>query len=181
MDSLGIGPSFDLGDGNTSGSDSSEEEDEGIKVVIQPKGIILTSPTKPKRNSHLVVESENLTKTPERNHDRKESPSPKRKSSSSFHDTARAKRSDEEQQRIDKIHEIFHRVGLMSRQKRDPTRTVSAPEPRGKEVDAQSEQNCLAPQGSQENADASEPSASDLIRAWRTRDQTLPKMNGKLF
>ena len=38
-------------------------------------------------------------------------------STSSYYTAMRAKRSEEEQRRLDAMHEIFHRVGLMSRQK----------------------------------------------------------------
>jgi hypothetical protein len=85
----------------------------------------------------------------------------------------RVQRSEEEQRRIDKIHETFHRVGLMTRQK-------GITEQRGNTV-ADTLGNPLEKPDGDEIAGVSEPSASDLIQAWRSRDQTLPKMNGKLF
>jgi hypothetical protein len=87
--------------------------------------------------------------------------------------TFKVQRSEEEQRRIDKIHETFHRVGLMTRQK-------GTNEHGGNTVAGTLGDPLEKPDGD-ETAGVSEPSASDLIQAWRSRDQTLPKMNGKLF
>lgn len=210
MESLGIGPSFDA-DGDSSSSDddeSSDEEDEGDRVTVQVE-VPLTSPANRKHNSQAPVESEPITWSPERNsqapieskpivgsperdsrakaeskptvrspenqNGEKQSPSAKRRSSSIYHETMKAKRSEGEQQRLDKMNEIFHRVGLMSRKKRDSS--ASAEDDVDQEPNANSSSRA---EGSNE-VGVSEPSASDLIKSWRTRDQTQPKMNGKLF
>ena len=88
--------------------------------------------------------------------------------------TFKVQRSEEEQQRIDEIHEIFRRVGLMTRQK-------GINEHGGNTVAGPTLGDPLEKLDGDEIAGILEPSASDLILAWRSRDQTLPKMNGKLF
>jgi hypothetical protein len=85
----------------------------------------------------------------------------------------KVQRSEEEQRRIDKIHETFHRVGLMTRQK-------GIKEHGGNTV-ADTLGDPLGKQDGDKTASVSGPSACDLIQAWRSRDQTQPKMNGKLF
>jgi hypothetical protein len=93
----------------------------------------------------------------------------------------RGKRNDSEQRRIDEMHAIFLRVGLMGGGRRISKKCISASETTHNEANTK---DSMAPQGKKgENlqADAAEPSASDLIRAWRNRDQTQPKMLGKLF
>jgi hypothetical protein len=102
-------------------------------------------------------------------------PSPTMQSNSAFHIGTRANRTAKEQQRMDKMHDTFRRVGLMSRQKR-----VS------QQISSRIEKNKGTAGGSSRaygNAQAheSEPSASDLLKAWRTKDQTQPKMIGKLY
>jgi myosin heavy subunit len=87
--------------------------------------------------------------------------------------TFKVQRSEMEQRRIDKIHETFHRVGLMTRQK-------GINEHGGNTVAGTLGDPVEKPDGD-ETAGVFEPSASDLIQAWRSRDQTQPKMNGKLF
>jgi hypothetical protein len=88
--------------------------------------------------------------------------------------TFKVQRSEEEQRRIDEIHETFRRVGLMTRQK-------GINEHGGNTVAGPTLEDPLEKLDGDETAGISEPSASDLIKAWRSRDQTLPKMNGKLF
>jgi myosin heavy subunit len=93
----------------------------------------------------------------------------------------RGKRNDSEQRRVDEMHAIFLRVGLMGGGRRISKKCISASETTHNEAN---NKDSMAPQGQKGKflqADAAEPSASDLIRAWRNRDQTQPKMLGKLF
>jgi hypothetical protein len=104
------------------------------------------------------------------------------KSNSAFHIGMRANRNEEEQQRMDKIHDTFLRVGLMSRQKRVSSQSSRVEMNKGTGGYGQyTEPRSVEDAYDNAQAHESEPSASDLIRAWRTRDQTQPKMNGKLF
>jgi hypothetical protein len=100
-------------------------------------------------------------------------PSPTMQSNSAFHIGTRANRTAKEQQRMDKMHDIFLRVGLMSRQKRVSSQSSRIEKNKGTGGSGRAYNNAQAHE--------TEPSASDLIKSWRTRDQTQPKMIGKLF
>ena len=93
--------------------------------------------------------------------------------SSMFQVQMKAVRSKEEQIRIDTMHEIFSRVGLMGR-------TMSSNLDNGASdvTTAGSTKQYTSPKV---HVDYSEPSAADLLKSWRNRDQTQPTLKGKLF
>ncbi len=89
-------------------------------------------------------------------------------SKSPIHVELRKKRSESEQQRIDSMHLIFIRSGLIGRHEKEKisfANTTSA-EYEGKIRDAD---------------DDFEPTASDILNAWKGCDQTQPTMIGNLF
>ena len=105
MDSLGIGPSYDFDD-ESSDSDSSSASSTGNERNIE-SGFL------PKDNGDVPFQATKASSQVEdrvQRHQIKYTPS-----ESSYHGIMRAKRSDQEQRRVDKMHEVFSRVGLMSR------------------------------------------------------------------
>ena len=99
--------------------------------------------------------------------------SPKSKEVSSiFQVQMKSVRSKEEQLRIDTMHEIFSRVGLMDRK-------MDNSSDNGASVGTtDSTKQYTSPKV---HVDYSEPSAADLLKSWRNRDQTQPTLKGKLF
>jgi hypothetical protein len=98
------------------------------------------------------------------------------------HNPFQCQRTEEEQSRIDKIHDTFLRVGLMARAAN--VRVALAPVSKVTALAVQTKAKLSSP-SDEVSFDSPRPdqeaSASDLIRAWRGRDQTQPKMQGKLF
>jgi hypothetical protein len=89
-------------------------------------------------------------------------PSPNKRISgttATFHEEMRSQRSESEQKRIDNMHAIFLKAGLMSRVKRSTEGAF-----------AQNEQP-------QDKA----ASTRDLLMSWQGKDQTQPETIGKLF
>lgn len=82
-----------------------------------------------------------------------------------IHVEMRNMRSESEQQRIDAIHNIFLRHGLIGRQAKE---SVSFADTSAAQYQANHDRNVG-------------PAASDLIHAWKGSDQTQPVMLGKLF
>lgn len=83
-------------------------------------------------------------------------------------------RSREEQQRIDEMHAIFTRVGLMHR---GVSTTLGS---RG-ESPVQTTSSSKAYTSPKVHVDYSEPSAADLLKSWRNRDQKQPDIKGRLY
>jgi hypothetical protein len=90
------------------------------------------------------------------------------KSKSTTHMKMRTKRSSSEQQRIDGMHQKFIRAGLMGRAEKEKISfaSMTSAEYEGQKM---------------EQGGDYEPTASDLIHAWKGVNQTQPEMRGKLF
>ena len=88
------------------------------------------------------------------------------KSVSPVHVAMRNRRSEDEQRRVDAMHHIFLRNGLMGR--------------REKEIISFAHTSSAQYQANHADQDVG-PAARDLIHAWRGSDQTQPLMTGKLF
>eukprot|EP00980_Cylindrotheca_fusiformis_P003778 scaffold834_cov123-Cylindrotheca_fusiformis.AAC.25 len=94
-------------------------------------------------------------------------PSAPKELTSEIHIQMKASRSEQEQFRLDEMHEAFLRVGLMHRQ------TI-----------IKRSSNKMPLEGSnrsQTEKEASEPTATELIQSWRHRDQRRPEISGTVF
>jgi len=87
------------------------------------------------------------------------------KSASPVHVTMRNRRSESEQRRVDTMHHIFLRNGLIGRREKE---VVSFANISSAEYQANHDNDVRTP-------------AKDLIHAWKDSDQTQPLMTGKLF
>lgn len=88
-------------------------------------------------------------------------------SDSPFHQKMRAKRSESEQKRLDVMHGMFTRAGLMNR--------------RAKELVSFANTDSAEYEGKKNQEEGPEPTATDLLHAWKGVHQTKPQMTGKLF
>ena len=90
------------------------------------------------------------------------------KSKSPIHMELRKKRSENEQKRIDAMHHMFIRAGVMGRAEKEKISFADT-------TSAEYEGRRMQQEGD------FEPTASDLLHAWKGVDQTQPEMRGKLF
>jgi hypothetical protein len=144
MQSLGLNTSY----ASEASTDVSDIEDERTDPAIPTSSTFANMP-EPKREATANIQS-----------------SP-RKLTSEIHIQMKAKRDEGDQLRIDQMHEIFQRVGLMHRYTATTNNKSVVP---------------IEGSGSNEiETNSSEPTATDLIKSWRQRDQTRPSMSGKIF
>jgi hypothetical protein len=87
------------------------------------------------------------------------------KSNSPVHLEMRSRRSESEQLRVDAMHHIFLRTGLIGRREKE---TISFAHTSSAQYQANHDNDFR-------------PAARDLIHAWKDSDQTQPVMTGKLF
>lgn len=144
MQSLGLNTSY----ASEASTDVSDVEDERTNPVVSTRSTMLASP-EPKRDAKAKIQFPPKTLTSE------------------IYLQMKAKRSEQDQLRIDQMHEIFQQVGLMHRHSctKSKTSAVSMANSISKQIESNS----------------SDPTATDLIKSWRQRDHTQPRARGKLF